>query len=74
MSPEEISANEGDQVTLSIESDEPLELHVHGYDLEREVGPGQTVELSFRADLTGRFEIENHETEQELGELQVRPR
>lgn len=74
MSPEEISANEGDRVTLSIESDEPLELHVHGYDVEREVGPGQRAELSFRADLTGRFEIENHETEQVLGEIQVLPR
>ena len=74
MSPEEISAYEDDRVTLSIESDEPLELHLHGYDLEQEVEPGQRAELSFRADLTGRFEIENHETEQGLGELQVRPR
>ncbi len=74
MSPEEILANEDDRVTLRIESDEPLELHVHGYDLEREVEPGQRTNLSFRADLTGRFEIENHDTEQVLGELQVRPR
>jgi len=74
MSPEEISAREGDRVTISIESDEPLELHVHGYDVEREVGPGEPGRLSFEADLTGRFEIENHETEEELGELQVRPR
>ena len=74
MSPEEISARKGDRVTLSIESDEPLEVHVHGYDVEREVEPGRAAELSFKADLTGRFEIENHETEEELGELQVRPR
>jgi hypothetical protein len=74
MSPEEISVNEGDRVTLSIESDEPLEVHLHGYDVEREVGPGETGEISFEADLTGRFEIENHETEEELGVLQVRPR
>ena len=74
MSPEEVSAREGDRLTLSIESDEPVELHVHGYDIEREVEPGETAEISFEADLTGRFEIENHETEQGLGELQVRPR
>lgn len=55
MSPEEISASEGDRVRLNIEADEPLELHVHGYDLEREVEPGQSARLSFRADLTGRF-------------------
>ncbi len=74
MSPEEVSAREGDRVTLRIRSNEQLEIHVHGYDVEREVEPGQAAELYFEADLTGRFEIENHETEEELGELQVRPR
>ena len=74
MSSEEISAREGDRVTISIELGEPIELHLHGYDVEREVGPGEPGRLSFEADLTGGFEIENHETEEELGELQVRPR
>lgn len=74
MTPGEISVNEGDRVTLSIESDEPVEVHLHGYDVERDAGPGPAAELHFEADLTGRFEIENHETEEELGELQVRPR
>ncbi len=72
MSPGEISVNEGDRVTLSIESDEPI--GVHGYDIERDAGPGPAAELTFKADLTGRFEIEDHETERELGELRVRPR
>ena len=74
MSPGEVSAREGDRVTLRIRSNEQLEMHVHGYDVEREIKAGQAAELSFEADLTGRFEIENHETEEELGELQVRPR
>jgi hypothetical protein len=69
MSPGEISARKGDRVTLSIELDESLELHVHGYDVEREIGPGEPGRLSFEADLTGRFEIENHETKEEVGEL-----
>ena len=74
MRPDEISVNEGDRITLSIESEDPLGVHVHGYDLEREVGPGEAAELTFEANLTGRFEIEDHETEEELGELRVRPR
>ena len=74
MSPGEISVNQGDTVTLRVSSDEPVELHVHGYDVEQEVEPGQESSLDFEADLTGRFEIENHETEKELGTLQVRPR
>ena len=74
MRPDEISVNEGDRVTLSIESDEPVEVHLHGYDVERNAGPGPTGELYFEVDFTGRFEIENHETEEELGEIRVRPR
>ena len=74
MSPDEVSADEGDTVTLRVSSDSPMELHIHGYDVEREVEPGQEARLRFEADLTGRFEIEDHESESELGVLQVRPR
>ena len=74
MSPDEISVQEGDRVTLHVSSDEPMEFHMHGYDVEREVEPGKAAELHFEADLTGRFEIEDHESERELGMLQVRPR
>jgi heme/copper-type cytochrome/quinol oxidase subunit 2 len=74
MSPSEISVKEGDRVTFLISSDKPMELHVHGYDVEQEVEPEQTARLRFEADLTGRFEIEDHESERELGVLQVRPR
>ena len=74
MNPGEISVNQGDTVTLRVSTDEPTELHVHGYDVEQEVEPGQEAEIAFEADLTGRFEIEDHESEKELGVLQVRPR
>jgi len=74
MSPAEISVEEGDQVTLRWTSNIPVEIHLHGYDLEEEVSPGEETDLSFEADLTGRFEIEEHETETELGALLVQPR
>ena len=74
MSPDEISADKGDTVTLRVSSDSPMELHIHGYDVEQAVEPGQEARLRFEADLTGRFEIEDHESESELGVLQVRPR
>jgi len=61
-------------VTLRWTSDIPVEVHLHGYDLEEEVSPGEETDLSFEADLTGRFEIEEHETETELGTLLVQPR
>jgi hypothetical protein len=74
MEPSDITVTEGDRVELRITSDLPLELHLHGYDLEREVEPGEPARLSFEADLTGRFEMENHETERVLGTLVVEPR
>ena len=74
MSPEEISVEEGDRVNLRITTDEPLEFHLHGYDLEEEVEPDQPAELWFDATTTGRFEIENHLTDSVLGTLLVQPR
>ena len=74
MTPDEIEVGEGDRVRIRVTSDEPIEIHVHGYDLEREVAPDEPATLSFEADLTGRFEIENHESEEVLGVLIVQPR
>jgi heme/copper-type cytochrome/quinol oxidase subunit 2 len=74
MTPNEISVNEGDHVNLMITSDEPLEFHLHGYDLAKDLEAGEPAELSFDATNTGRFEIENEQTQQELGELLVQPR
>ena len=74
MSPAKVSVTEGDQVNLQITSDHPIEFHLHGYDLEEEVEPGEPGELSFEATTTGRFAIEDHETETELGTLLVQPR
>ena len=74
MNPAEISAEEGDLVTLRLTSESPVVVHVHGYDLEGDVLPGEETVLSFEADATGQFEIEDHETEAQLGTLLVQPR
>jgi hypothetical protein len=36
-------------------------LHLHGYDIEVTVNPGETQIMAFRARATGRFPIETHE-------------
>ena len=52
MAPDEVQVEEGDHVTLRLTSEEPLEVHIHGYyDLQRELAPGKPVTLSFEADL-----------------------
>jgi heme/copper-type cytochrome/quinol oxidase subunit 2 len=73
MSPPEVTVYEGDQVNLQITSDRPIEVHLHGYDLTEEVEPGETADLSFEATDTGRFAIEDHNTDAEVGVLLVQP-
>ena len=75
MTPAEIEVGEGDSVRLRMTTQgPPTEVHLHGYDLEEQVEPGEPATLSFEADLTGRFEIEDHETGEVLGALLVQPR
>jgi heme/copper-type cytochrome/quinol oxidase subunit 2 len=73
MSPPEVTVYEGELVNLQITSDRPIEVHLHGYDLTEEVEPGETAELSFEATDTGRFAIEDHNTDAEVGVLLVQP-
>ncbi len=55
-----IRVNRGDFVTLTWTADQPMTLHLHGYDIEREVAPGSPAEFAFRAYAAGRFPIEVH--------------
>lgn len=74
MEPAEVSVLEGDRVTMRFAAERRVGIHLHGYDVERSVGPGDTGELFLKADTTGRFPIEDHESGDELGFLVVEPR
>jgi FtsP/CotA-like multicopper oxidase with cupredoxin domain len=52
--------HEGDVVTLRWRSDQPLTLHLHGYDIEKRVTADGATEFKFTAYATGRFPIEIH--------------
>ena len=56
-----IRVNEGDVVRLRWTSDQPLVLHLHGYDIEKRIAAGAVTELVFTAYATGRFQIHIHE-------------
>jgi hypothetical protein len=55
-----IRVNEGDVVKLRWTSDQPLILHLHGYDIEKRIAAGVVTELTFTAYATGRFPIHVH--------------
>ena len=48
---------EGDTVRLRWTADEPVVLHLQGYDMETTVAPGGMTEIAFEADVTGRFPV-----------------
>jgi hypothetical protein len=55
-----IRVNEGDVVKLRWTSDQPLILHLHGYDIEKCIAAGAVTEFAFTAYATGRFPIHVH--------------
>jgi plastocyanin len=61
----------GTEVTLSVTSDVPDEVHVHGYDLEAALTPGTPAEITFDATVPGVFEVELHDAGTVLLTIQV---
>jgi FtsP/CotA-like multicopper oxidase with cupredoxin domain len=64
---------QGDTVRFRVRSSIPEEVHVHGYDLMKDVTPGQTVTFSFKATITGIFEIEYEHAGRQIAQLRVDP-
>lgn len=52
------SVDVGDRVILVVRSDVSDHIHVHGYDILRDLTPGRPTRLAFRAAIPGRFEVE----------------
>jgi hypothetical protein len=62
-----IRVKRGDVVTLKWSADKAMRLHLHGYDIEKEVAPGAVTEMTFTARATGRFTVEPHLAKQPTG-------
>jgi hypothetical protein len=69
----EITANKDDTVEFKVDSDTAAEVHVHGYDLMKDVEAGGSASFEFTADIEGVFEIELEETKTPIAELTVEP-
>ena len=68
-----ISVKRGDTIRLKVTSDEAGEIHVHGFDLEKETAPGAPARFMFKADIEGRFEVESHPSATQIAEISVNP-
>lgn len=61
----------GQTVRIVVTVDKADEVHVHGYDIEKELGAGETGTIEFKADQTGRFEVESHKNGLQLFQFEV---
>lgn len=65
----------GDAIAFRVRHSSPDEIHVHGYDVSRQLPAGRTVTVRFPADIEGIFELELEleHSATPLGRLRVQP-
>jgi FtsP/CotA-like multicopper oxidase with cupredoxin domain len=68
-----IRVDKGDTVRFRVRSPEDEEVHIHGYDIKKDVKAGETTNVSFKATIDGIFEIEFEDAAKQIAELRVDP-
>jgi hypothetical protein len=63
----------GERVRFTVRSDVGDEVHVHAYDISKDVPAGGSVRFGFPADIEGVFEIELEQRHVQIAELRVTP-
>jgi Multicopper oxidase len=57
------TVKKNDRVRIVVSSDAPDQIHLHGYDIEKEAAPGKPARFDFKANVEGAFIIESHAAE-----------
>jgi hypothetical protein len=65
---------EGDTVKFRVVSPVAEEVHVHGYDIAKDLEPDKEITVTFKATIEGIFEIEYEHAGEQIGELRVEPK
>jgi hypothetical protein len=68
-----IEVDKGDTVRFRARSPQDDEVHVHGYDLKKDLPANTTISMSFKATIDGIFEIEFEEQGKQIASLRVNP-
>jgi hypothetical protein len=68
-----LNFDKGEQIRFRIVSDTADEIHVHGYDLMKDVAKGGSVTFSFKGSIDGRFVVELEDHGEQIAELDVAP-
>lgn len=69
----DLTYNKGERVRFNVDSDVSDEVHVHGYDIMKDVKAGGSVNFDFPATIEGVFEAELEGRGEQIIELTVNP-
>ena len=69
----ELTYNKGEQILFKVESDVADEVHMHGYEIIKDVKAGGSVTFDFPATIEGVFEAELEGRKEQILELTVNP-
>lgn len=69
----QLTYNEGERVRFKVKSGVSDEVHMHGYDIGKDVEAGGSVSFDFPATIEGVFEAELEERAEQILELTVNP-
>lgn len=58
-------------VTVIVSADVSDEVHIHGYDLMKDVAPGKPAKITFVANIPGRFEMELESRGLQISDFEV---
>jgi pullulanase/glycogen debranching enzyme len=63
----------GERIRFTVFSDTADEVHVHGFDLAKDVEANGSVRFDFRADIEGVYEVELEGAHVQIAELRIEP-
>ena len=70
--PRTVDLGVGETMTLTVTSDHADQLHVHGFDIEKELPAGTPVSVELTGESPGVYEVETHHPELRLLKIAVR--
>ncbi len=68
-----VTVAKGRRVVLTVTADGPDHVHLHGYDVMRDVAPGQPARIAFRATIVGTVEAELEDTGVQIASITTKP-
>jgi hypothetical protein len=71
---QKIEVKKNEPLEIQVGSDEELPIHFHGYDIEKDAGPGKPAIFKLKkANIDGVFEMEIESTKTKIAEITVNP-